>query len=588
LIPHLPLLVLTRHEDEPLALQALRHGAQDYLVKDKLDFNLFCRTIRYAIERHEAETNLRESELRFRGTFENASVGIAHVDLQGTILLVNESLCKLLGYAKEDLCGKTFREFTHPEDRDLDYEQCENIGKGECDYYTVDKRYAHQDGTILWVTVKTALQRDPSGQPVFCIVVLEDMTLRKQWEIKLLEFNDRLEQRVQERTGKLIAYQDQLRNLASKLTLVEHQERRRLATELHDYLAQLLVVCRMKVGQAAQVGVSPETQDLLKETDEVLDESLTYTRSLVAELSPSVLYQFGLPRALEWLGEQTEKKYGLRVRVSNEAGQIDLSSDHAVLVYQTVRELLFNITKHAEVSEASLAFKEDEGFLFVEVSDAGVGFSPPDLKNLGTAGMTFGLMSIRERIEALKGHFVLESAQGRGTKVQLWIPLLSQTGVCEFPAVPASLKNQTSPQSRELSEPQTTVNKKDINLLRVLIVEDHSMVREGLQSVLNGFKDIQVIGEASDGEEAISASQDLQPDVIVMDINMPKMDGIEATKHILRARPSTVVVGLSVNDDPYIAETLSQAGASAYLTKGRAAKELYQTIWSAYKSKHGD
>jgi DNA-binding NarL/FixJ family response regulator len=112
-------------------------------------------------------------------------------------------------------------------------------------------------------------------------------------------------------------------------------------------------------------------------------------------------------------------------------------------------------------------------------------------------------------------------------------------------------------------------------------------VREGLQSILNGFKDVQVVGEASDGEEAVAFSQSLQPDVIVMDVNMPKINGIEATRQIIRAHPSTVIIGLSVNDDPFVAETLLKAGASAYLTKGRAAKDLYHTVWSAYKSKRG-
>jgi PAS domain S-box-containing protein len=585
LIPHLPLVVLTSHEDEPVALQALRHGAQDYLVKDKLDFSLFRRTIRYAIERHQAEENLRESELRFRGTFENASVGIAHVNLQGTILLVNQILCKLLGFGKEELCGKTFREFTHPEDRDLDSEQCKNIGEGDGDDYTVDKRYLRKDGTILWMAVKTAVQRDPNGRPVFCIVVMEDVTERKKSEMQLLEFNERLEQRVKERTQSLLEYQEQLRTLASKLTLVEHRERRRLATELHDYLAQLLVVCRMKLGQAAQMSALPALQNLLKETDEILDESLTYTRSLVAELSPSVLYQFGLLRALEWLGDKMQH-HGLTVGVKNEAGQIHLSSDHAILVYQTVRELLFNIVKHAGVSEASLSLGQDEGFLLVEVSDAGVGFDPPDLDETGSPFTTYGLMSIRERVEALKGHFVLDSAQGKGTRVQLWIPLTSEASLSEPASVPASLTKQTKAKSTR--EPKPTVKPEEIHLIRVLIVEDHSMVREGLRSILNGFRDVQVVGEASDGEEAVAVSRTLQPDVIVMDVNMPKMDGIEATKHILHARPRTVIIGLSVNDDPFIAETLIKAGASGYLTKGRAAKDLYHTIWSAYKSKHGN
>lgn len=103
------------------------------------------------------------------------------------------------------------------------------------------------------------------------------------------------------------------------------------------------------------------------------------------------------------------------------------------------------------------------------------------------------------------------------------------------------------------------------------------MVRQGLRTILDGYEDVTVIGEAGNGTEAVSMAADLNPDVIVMDINMPKMDGIEATKQIKAAQPETIVIGLS-NTSPQVTEAMKLAGAAAFVSKEAAAEELHGTI----------
>ena len=120
--------------------------------------------------------------------------------------------------------------------------------------------------------------------------------------------------------------------------------------------------------------------------------------------------------------------------------------------------------------------------------------------------------------------------------------------------------------------------------LRVLLVDDHAMVRQGLRSVLDSYEDLEVIGEAGDGEAAISLAATLQPDVVVMDINMPRVDGIEATRRIMSTHPDIVIIGLSVQNERHIEEAMLNAGAAVFVTKERAAVQLYEAIVSTVRA----
>lgn len=120
-------------------------------------------------------------------------------------------------------------------------------------------------------------------------------------------------------------------------------------------------------------------------------------------------------------------------------------------------------------------------------------------------------------------------------------------------------------------------------IMRVLLVDDHPMVRQGLRAVLDAYDDIQVVGEARDGVEAMHLVEELHPGVVVMDINMPRMNGIEATGRIKIRWPETTVIGISINAGAHNADAMIQAGAVTLLTKESVVDELYRTIASAVK-----
>ena|SRR5689334_5922864 len=114
--------------------------------------------------------------------------------------------------------------------------------------------------------------------------------------------------------------------------------------------------------------------------------------------------------------------------------------------------------------------------------------------------------------------------------------------------------------------------------IRVLLADDHTMVREGIRSVLESYPDIEVVGEASDGEEAFQMVGELCPAVVVMDINMPKLNGIEATAKIKKIYPNVVIVGLSVEADETYRRAMTAAGARCLISKTMAVQQLYVAI----------
>lgn len=118
--------------------------------------------------------------------------------------------------------------------------------------------------------------------------------------------------------------------------------------------------------------------------------------------------------------------------------------------------------------------------------------------------------------------------------------------------------------------------------IRILIADDHAVVREGTRRILEQESDMEVVGEAGDGEEAVNLATSLKPDVAIMDISMPKMDGIEATKLIKAACPSISVLALSAYDDDQFVFSLLEAGAAGYLLKSVRSRELVDAIRAVY------
>jgi PAS domain S-box-containing protein len=560
----------------------LEAGSDGYLV-EPVDQDELLASIRSLLRLRDRQREnqgllkrLRRSEEQFRGLFEQAAIGMCVVGSDGRFLRVNEKLCSIAGRTADDLLTQELRDLSYPEDRAEHEAQVGKLLLGGVPEVSLDQRLLRPDGSVIWVTVTLSIQWDIGGRILSLIGVVEDIDARKR---QRKEWTDELERRIAERTKELVRTHDRLRGLAQDLTLTEQRERQRMADELHDYLAQMLVVTRLKLVQASQAQQQDQARTALKEADELIDRCLTYTRTLVAELMPPTLRQFGLAGGLQWLGE-TMTTHGLDVRIQAPPTTPSLSEDHTRLLYQSVRELLFNVLKHSGTKRALVTMTVDElrSKMEIAVRDEGEGCDPAKVMEMRKA--TFGLFSIRERMEAMDGWMDMQSKPGCGTTVTLGVTLHSDAAASSELKILGSEFSDNS----ALKSHHSKLHHHDAKI-RVLLVDDHAMVRQGLRSLLDGYGDLDIIAEAGDGEEAVSLALELKPDLIVMDVNLPRLDGIEATKRIRKDRPDTVVVGISVNQAEHVMYAMKEAGAAAFLTKESAADQLYETIGAAMITK---
>src|SRR3990172_12981876 len=138
-----------------------------------------------AEKRATAEAARRESEQRFRATFEQAAVGIALVAPDGRWAQVNHRLCEIVGYSQDELLARTFQDITHPDDLNADIASMRQMLAGEIETYSMEKRYLHKGGAIVWINLTVALVRRPDGSPDYFISVVEDIQRRKEAEAAL-------------------------------------------------------------------------------------------------------------------------------------------------------------------------------------------------------------------------------------------------------------------------------------------------------------------------------------------------------------------------------------------------------------------
>jgi PAS domain S-box-containing protein len=356
-------------------------------------------------ERRRVEKALLESESRFRTILREAVIGIALIDKKGHIIEGNPALLAMLGYSPEELQGMDFTRINHPENAESSWKNFQKLLTGHQDVCRVETRYIRKDGWIGWGRQSISLVRETGGKPQFAIALFEDITERRESE------------------EKIHAYQEQLQSLASELSLTEERERRRLATVLHDHIAQLLVVAKAKAENLQESRLGRSLAKPMAEVRRLIEESIRHTRSLIFELSPPILYDLGFESAMDWLAEHMQQQHGLVVEVEDDGQAKDLDNEVRALLFRAVQELLFNVLKHAQVSRARVCMRRDGDHLRVAVEDNGAGFAPDKLSAPSGKMAGFGLFSIRERLNYFGGRMQIDSIPGQVTSIVLTIPL---------------------------------------------------------------------------------------------------------------------------------------------------------------------
>jgi two-component system CheB/CheR fusion protein len=232
-------------------------------------------------------------------------------------------------------------------------------------------------------------------------------------ELKAL--TNTLDARVRERTS-------QLRMLTAELALTEERERRVLAQDLHDGLGQILAILKIKLSSIKESERRGELKNALQEIEGLIDQSNQSVRTLMMQLSPPVLQALGLAPALEWLGEEMERIYGLVVHIENHGVPIILGEPARTTIFRAVRELLINVSKHAGCKKAEVKCVHDESYVTICVTDHGNGFSYDSSTPTPVGDLGFGLISMKDRIEFIGGDMTIDSKPGCGTTVTIVFP----------------------------------------------------------------------------------------------------------------------------------------------------------------------
>jgi PAS domain S-box-containing protein len=350
-------------------------------------------------ERQRAEKAIELAERRFRDIFEDALVGIYRTTPGGKILMANPALIKMLGYSSfEELAKRNLEkggfELTYP--RSIFKQKIEKEGR----VVGLESVWMRTDETSIHIRESAIAVRDEKGKVVFYEGTVEDITERKKAEEKLL------------------LYQKKLRSLALQLSLSEEKVRRRTAMDVHDNMGQNLAIIKIKLDSLRKtIPHQHGTQDV-DEISNLLAEIIERARTLTFELSPPVLYELGFEAAVEWLVRQMRERDSLPAEFRNDGRPKPLDEDVRVLLFQSVRESLVNVTKHAKASKVTVTVSRSDDQIHISIVDDGVGF---DVSKIRSGG--FGLFSISERLNYIRGRFDIESRPGAGTRVFLAAPL---------------------------------------------------------------------------------------------------------------------------------------------------------------------
>jgi PAS domain S-box-containing protein len=417
---------------------------------------------------------------------------------------------------------------------------------------------------------------DAGGKKMLSIVTVRDITAQHRARVELQnsrnalqQMNQTLEARVAERTAEVQRLADRLRALATEMSRTEQRERSRLAGVLHDNLQQMLAAAQFQLLSAQGSKDEDKMRRLIGQGLGMIKESIDMSRNLSHELSPPVLKESGLTAGLRWLSGRMAEQQGFQVSIRN-AGTIEpIPEEIRFFLFESAREVLFNAVKHSGTDEAEVILERDpNGDVRIIIEDRGRGFDAAALEDRDAGDITFGLFSIRERMNHLGGAMEIESEPGKGCRITLTAP------VAEAPEPQAAADKRALPPVPKHHEDDTPGDGR----IRILVVDDHTIVRQGLVGMLQGISEFQVIGEAADGREAIRQADTLHPDIVLMDVNMPEINGIEATRIIRERHPHMPVIGLSMHVDNAVAQNMLEAGAGAYLTKDGPADILVKTI----------
>ena len=365
--------------------------------------------------RKKAMRALRQSEERFRQTFELAASGIAHVDLEGRFLRVNRALSRILGYASEELVGRTVKDVSHPDDRGVTDAERQRMYAGEIESVHFEKRYLRKDGATVWVDLTVALVRNADGKPDYEVAVFDDITEKKHAEVELRAANQELERSNAEL--EQFAYvashdlQEPLRMVSSYTQLLGRRYGERLDGDAKEFMAYIVDgAARMK---------------------QLIEDLLAYSR---VGTRGREFKRVKLGAALE------RASINLRAALEESGAEVthdtlpEVEGDELQLV-QLLQNLISNAIKFRATSspKVHISSTEKEDEYEIAVRDNGIGIEPQYFERIFMVfqrlhdkgqypGTGIGLAICKKVVDRHGGRMWVESAPGQGSRFLFTLP----------------------------------------------------------------------------------------------------------------------------------------------------------------------
>jgi|HubBroStandDraft_2_1064218.scaffolds.fasta_scaffold01272_9 two-component system NarL family sensor kinase len=501
----------------------------------------------------EKVVTLQGTEHPYRVLVESINDGAATLDADGIVLYANSRFAQILNIPVGKLTGSSLHN---------------NLSAGQSDKLKKLIRQALHRSSAAELTLDAT-----EGRPKlvrFTLRPLKDSDIHKVGVVateltELVEANEALK-----------SNEESLRQLSARLLQLQDEERRHIARDLHDVTGQKLAVLSMALSRV----LNRPNGNLDADSQRALTESLAWSKEVAAEirtlsylLHPPLLDELGLSSAVKWYLAGFTSRTGILMETEIPSDIQRLSPDAEVAIFRVLQESLTNVHRYAESPNAVVRMDVTADEIKLEIQDFGKGVqsSRASSPNGSVARLGVGIQGMTERMRQLGGKLEITSSPNKGTLVAATIPLSSLAAIP--PQSSAVLVSTSSNLASELAGPvQNTLRK------RILIADDHEMLRRGVRNTLQTELDLEICGEAVDGQDAVEKVKALQPDLVILDINMPALNGLVALRQILRLRPQTKVLVFSVHDSDQTVKEVHAAGAHGFISKGKDSQDLLRVV----------
>jgi PAS domain S-box-containing protein len=442
------------------------------------------------------------------------------LDRQGNVTDCNDAARRAHGYRASELPGLHVSRF-YPE-RDVRAAKPQRalelaLRDGS---YTEEGWRVRKDGSRFWASCSITPLRGDDGELLAFSYITRDTTERMRSE-------------------------EAQHELSAGLMRMQDEERRNISRQLHDMTGPIMssVLMNLAIVERDSAALSERSHTALQEAEALVRRCSSDIRGISYVLHPPLLTEVGLAAAVQWCLDSFSQHTGITTHLEADTDPGRLPEEMEISLYRILQECLTNIQRHSHSRTAQVHIGISGDRLTLEVRDQGKGTAGAFEERMGIKGM-------RERVNELGGSLEILSGDG-GTTVRAVVPVERPSNAANSPARPKA---------------------------RLLLVDDHEIVRQGLASLLQGIEGFEVCGEVATGEEAIREADRTAPDIVIMDLRLPGMDGLQATRSILKSHPRIDVLIFTVDESEQVLREALKAGARGCLTKTDAGSSLLSML----------